>query len=108
MAQGQTTPAPLTIPSNVVPPEEDTGLGLKGSNAYVQTPKAWDDHLTCDLRVAGSSGEVLHMHHSKELALIEEEIMKECTTKSGMSISEERGNFVLDTFTEKTETKLLV
>ena len=58
VAQDQTTPAPLTIPSNAVPPEEDTGVGLKDSTVYVQTPKACDDHLTFDLRVAGSSGEV--------------------------------------------------
>ena len=58
MAQGQTTPAPLTMPSNAVPPEEDTGVELKGSNVYVQTPKACDDYLTFDLRVAGSSEEV--------------------------------------------------
>ena len=62
-------------------------VGLKGSNAYVQTPKACDDHLTFDLRVAGSSVEVWHMRHSKELAQIEEESMEECTTESGMSIS---------------------
>ena len=47
----------ITIPSNAVPPEEGTGVGLEGSNAYVQTPKACDDHLTFDLRVAGSNGE---------------------------------------------------
>ncbi|KAL5497189.1 hypothetical protein EMCRGX_G013614 [Ephydatia muelleri] len=108
VAQDQTIPAPLTIPSNVVPPEEDTGVGLKGSNAYVQTPKACDDHLTFDLRVAGSSEEVLHMRHSKELAQIEEESIEECTTESDMSISEERGNVVLDTSTEGTETELIV
>ena len=87
MAQNQTTLAPLTIPSNAVQQEKGTGVGLKGSNAYVQTPKACHDHLTFDLRVAGSSEEVLHMRHSKELAQIEEESMEECTTESGMSIS---------------------
>ena len=108
VAQDQTTPVPLTIPSNAVPQLEDVGVEQNCSNAYVQTPRACDEHLTFDLRVVGCSGEVLHTRHSKELAQIEEENVDEYTTESDMSISEERSNIVLDTSTEGTETELIM
>ena len=97
VAQDQTTPPPLTLPSSDVPQEEDAGV--KGSNTYVQTPRACDEHLTFDLRVAGSGGD---MRHSKELAQIEES-MEECTTESDLSTSEERGIVLLDTSTTESD-----
>lgn len=100
-APDQTTTVPLSLPPSNLTQEEDS-LGPEGSNAYVQTPRACDDPVTFDLRVASTS----ELRSSKELALIEEETSDECSTESDMSVSEDCV-VVLDVSTEGTETDLV-